>query len=207
MPTLETFLKEVHACRLCASHLPHEPRPVVRLHQKARLLITGQATGRRVHASGLPFSDPSGVRLRAWMKLTEEEFYDKEHIAFAPMGLCFPGHNPRGGDRPPVPQCAPLWHPEIQKHLTSVSLTLLVGSYAQRFYLPHEGTFSLTENVRHWRRFMPRFFPLPHPSWRNNAWLKKNPWFEKEVLPELQKHIHMILFRGREGPFRKEGAR
>ena len=183
---LEKLLAEIRACRHCAAQLPHAPRPVVRASSTARLAIVGQAPGTRVHASGVPFTDPSGDRLRDWMGVDADTFYDENLIAIAPMGFCFPGLNEKGGDLPPRRECAPLWQGALFKHLPSVEVVLLVGLYAQNFHLPGHVKSTLTETVRSWREYTPYYFPLPHPSWRNNAWLKRNAWFSQEVLPELR---------------------
>ncbi len=187
--TLDALLEDVRSCRVCAGSLPLGPRPVVRARESARLLIIGQAPGTRVHASGMPWDDASGDRLRAWMGLDRATFYDEERIAIVPMGLCYPGRDARGGDRPPRPECAPLWHERILGGLPGIRFTLLVGRYAQARYLPRAGRASLTETVAAWRDHLPGFMPLPHPSWRNTAWLKRNPWFAREVLPELRRRV------------------
>lgn len=190
---LNALLREVRACRRCEADLPLGPRPVLRAHPKARLLIVSQAPGTRVHETGIPFNDPSGDRLRAWLAVDRETFYDERRIALVPMGFCYPGRDQRGGDKPPRPECAPIWQPPIRAALPRVELTLLVGLYAQGFYLGEERHGSLTETVRAWRDYLPRFLPLPHPSWRNTAWLRKNPWFEAELLPELRTRVHALL--------------
>lgn len=159
----------------------------------ARLLIVSQAPGTKVHETGLPFNDPSGDRLRDWLAVDRETFYDAKRIALVPMGFCYPGRDERGGDKPPRPECAPLWQPQFRAALKKVELTLLVGLYAQGFYLGRRRSKSLTETVRAWQEHLPEFLPLPHPSWRNTAWLKKNPWFEKELLPELRERVHALL--------------
>jgi len=187
--SLEEALAAARACRQCAAHLPAGPRPVLRAAASARLLIVGQAPGTRVHASGIPWNDPSGDRLRLWLGLDRDIFYDETRIAILPAGLCFPGIDPRGGDRPPRPECAPLWHPRVRAHLPHVEMTLLVGLYAQKYYLGARRRGSLTETVRAWRDCLPAFLPTPHPSWRVNGWLKRNPWFEAEVLPEARRRV------------------
>lgn len=189
MDELETVLEEVRACTLCREHLPLGPRPVLRAQTSARLLIVGQAPGTRVHETGIPWNDASGDRLRAWLGLDRETFYDARRIAIVPMGFCYPGRDARGGDRPPRPECAPLWHPRLRPLLPAVELTLLVGSYAQAFYLGNRRPGRLTETVAAWRGFLPDFVPLPHPSWRNTAWLKRHPWFTEELLPELRQRV------------------
>jgi uracil-DNA glycosylase len=189
---LPALLRDIRKCRICAGVLPHEPRPVLRAEPTARLMICGQAPGTRVHASGVPFSDPSGVRLRQWLDMEPDTFYDASRVAIVPMGFCFPGLDAKGGDLPPRRECAPTWHARVRGHLPALGLTVLVGRYAQAFYLgPNTG--SLAETVRDWRRFLPQFFPLPHPSWRNNAWLKQNPWFDAEVVPALRQAVNSVL--------------
>ena len=187
------MLGDARACRVCAAELPLGPRPVVRARATARLLIVGQAPGTRVHESGVPFTDPSGDRLRAWLGIDREAFYDRNRIAIVPMGLCYPGRDSRGGDRPPRPECAPLWHPPLLALLPAVELTLLVGLYAQRRYLDARRRRNLTETVRAWADYGPSYLPLPHPSWRNTAWLKRNPWFEAELVPELRARVRALL--------------
>lgn len=189
---LPRLLEQVRACTLCAAHLSLGPRPVLRAARGARLLIIGQAPGTKVHATGIPWNDPSGDRLRAWMGITRDQFYDTSRIAIMPMGFCYPGRLPRGGDAPPRPECAPQWHGRILAQLPRVELVLLIGSYAQAHYLEDLRKSSLTDTVRHWRDYAPDYLPLPHPSFRNNLWLKQNPWFEQDVLPELQRRIAPI---------------
>lgn len=191
--SLGSLLAEARACRLCAAELPLGPRPVIRASRTARLMIVGQAPGTKVHETGIPFNDPSGDRLRDWLGIGRETFYDESRIAIVPMGFCYPGRDPRGGDRPPRRECAPLWQAPIRAALPAVELTLLVGLYAQAFYLESGRKGSLTETVRAWRDYLPAFLPLPHPSWRNTGWLKKNPWFEAEVLPELKRRTASLL--------------
>ncbi len=186
---LDVLLREVRACRICAGSLSLGPRPVVRAEASARLLIIGQAPGSRVHASGIPWDDASGDRLRTWMALDRPAFYDTRRVAIVPMGFCYPGRDANGGDRPPRPECAPQWHERILGELPSIQLTLLVGRYAQARYLPQAGRASMTETVAAWRDHLPAFIALPHPSWRNTAWLRRNSWFEREVVPELRRRI------------------
>ena len=200
---LETLLAEIRACRICRDEprgraLPHEPRPVVRARASARIAICGQAPGTRVHASGVPFTDPSGVRLRAWLGVDEAEFYDESRIAIVPMGFCFPGLSPQGADLPPRKECAPAWRERVFAHLRSVELVIAVGRPAQLWHLGKGAHASLTETVADWRRILertasPAVFPLPHPSWRNNAWLKRNPWFEAEAAPYLRSRVRLLL--------------
>jgi uracil-DNA glycosylase len=185
------LLADVRACTLCARHLPLGPRPIFQLHPSARVLIAGQAPGRKVHESGVPFSDASGERLRGWLGMSSETFYDARRIAILPMGFCFPGTG-ASGDLPPRPECAPAWREQILLRLKNLKLTLVIGRYAQAFHLPG-AKISLTETVQNWRNSWPSIVPLPHPSPRNNIWLKRNPWFEKELLPVLQAHIANLL--------------
>lgn len=192
-PELAGLVAAARACRVCAAHLPLGPRPVLRAASSARLLIVGQAPGTRVHETGIPWNDPSGERLRAWLAVDSETFYDETRIAIVPMGLCYPGRDARGGDKPPRPECAPLWHPPLRAALPKVELTLLVGQYAQAYYLGPRRRGSLTETVRAWRELLPDFLPLPHPSWRNTAWLKRHPWFAAELLPELRARVRTLL--------------
>ncbi|HKY02025.1 MAG TPA: uracil-DNA glycosylase family protein [Burkholderiales bacterium] len=183
---MKTLLEEVRACSLCAHELPHEPRPVLRsFSAQARVLIVGQAPGRKVHETGLPWNDPSGDLLREWLQIDRDRFYDGKRIAIIPAAFCYPGKG-SGGDLPPRPECAPTWHPRLQKHLPRVRLTLLIGAYAQAYYLGARRRGTLAATVRAWRDYMPNYFPLPHPSPRNRNWLKLNDWFEREVLPQLR---------------------
>lgn len=188
-------------CRICRDAptagpaLPHEPRPIFRLSASARILIASQAPGARAHASGVPFLDPSGTRLRAWMGVTDAEFYDTRRVAILPMGFCFPGYDSAGGDLPPRRECAPAWRTTALAAMPAVALILLVGSYAQRWHLAKR---PLTATVADWRAIlaapqMPRMLPMPHPSWRNNGWLKRNPWFEAEAVPALRGHVRRLL--------------
>ncbi len=192
-PDLDQLLRDARACRVCEADLPLGPRPVLRAGASARLMIIGQAPGTRVHETGIPWNDPSGERLRQWLDLDPERFYDQNKIAIVPMGFCYPGRDPRGGDKPPRPECAPLWHPPLRAALQRIGLTLLVGLYAQRHYLGPRRKASLTETVRAWRDYLPEQLPLPHPSWRNTAWLKRNPWFEAELVPDLQARVAALL--------------
>jgi uracil-DNA glycosylase len=193
MDELATVLAEARACTLCREHLPLGPRPVLRAEASARLLIVGQAPGTRVHETGIPWNDASGDRLRDWLGLDRETFYDSRRIAIVPMGFCYPGRDARGGDKPPRRECAPLWHPRLRPLLPAVGLTLLVGSHALAFYLGGRRPGGLTETVAAWRDFPPDFIPLPHPSWRNTAWLKRHPWFTEELLPELRRRVTALL--------------
>lgn len=183
------LLRQVRACRLCAEHLPLGPRPVLRMAASARLLIVGQAPGTKVHESGIPWNDRSGERLRQWLAMDRDTFYDESRIAIMPMGFCYPGVDNNGGDRPPRPECAPAWHQRLRAHLPDIGVTLLVGSYAQAHYLGARRKATMTETVRAWRDYGPEFVPLPHPSWRNTGWLKRNPWFETELIPALRRQV------------------
>ncbi|KQT58579.1 uracil-DNA glycosylase [Methylobacterium sp. Leaf456] len=193
----------LRACRICrdaprfGAPLPHEPRPVVQGSGSARLLIASQAPGNRAHRSGVPFSDPSGVRLRAWLGLSEAAFYDATKVAILPMGACFPGLDAKGGDRPPRRECAPAWRADLLAGLPQLDLILVIGQYAQAWHLGRNPG-GLTETVAGWRDVLaasmrPRILPLPHPSWRNNGWLRKNPWFEAELLPVLRAEVASAL--------------
>lgn len=184
---LSRLLAEVRACRHCAASLPLGPRPVLRAHPGARLLIVGQAPGTRVHETGIPWNDRSGDRLRDWLGLGREAFYDESRVAIVPMGFCYPGVDLRGGDNPPRPECAPLWHDRILARLPAIELVLLIGSYAQKRYLGKRRARTMTETVAAWREYLPRHLPLPHPSWRNTAWLRRHPWFVEELVPELRR--------------------
>jgi uracil-DNA glycosylase len=189
--TLDALLTDIRGCEVCAAHLPLGPRPVLQVHEDARVLIVGQAPGRRVHASGVPFQDPSGVRLREWMGVDEKIFYDPRHVAILPMGFCFPGSG-RSGDLPPRPECAPTWREAVLAEMTNVRLTLVLGRYAQAYHLGGKPR-SVTEAVGSWRDHWPDKLPLPHPSPRNQAWFKKNPWFEDDVLPVLRQRIREVV--------------
>jgi uracil-DNA glycosylase len=191
---LPTLLKEVRACTICAVHLAQGPRPVLQADAHARILIAGQAPGSKVHASGVPFDDASGERLRQWMGISREDFYDPKLIAILPMGFCYPGTG-RSGDLPPRRECALQWRARLLQALPRIELTLVIGQYAMAWHLPGEGTSNLTDTVRAWREHWPAVLPLPHPSPRNNIWLKANPWFTMEVVPALQGRVHSVLVR------------
>jgi uracil-DNA glycosylase len=208
--SLEALLDELRACRACIDHpkgkpLPHEPRPVIRVSTTARLAVVGQAPGTRVHQSGIPFTDPSGDRLRQWMGVTSEEFYDETRVAIIPMGFCFPGLDAHGGDLPPRKECAPLWRDRLFALLPQIELVLLIGLYAQRWHLPKGAAGPVSDMVRQGPDLVgaagePRVFPLPHPSWRNNHWIKSNPWFEADVLPCLKIEVSRALGRSGDAP-------
>lgn len=191
--SLTKLLREVRACQICSANLPLGPRPVLQMASTARLLIIGQAPGSKVHASGIPWSDPSGDRLRDWMQLEPSVFYDQKKVAILPMGFCYPGAGPNQGDLPPRPECAPLWHERLMKHLPNLQVTVLVGQYAQRYYLGSKRKGSMTETVAAFTAYGPRFFPLPHPSWRSIIWMRKHAWFEQNVVPELRKVVRKAI--------------
>lgn len=186
-------LARVRACTLCAPHLPLGPRPVLRGLPSARLLIVGQAPGTKVHESGIPWNDRSGDCFREWLAIDRETFYDEARIAIVPMGLCYPGRAPGGGDMPPRPECAPTWHPILRPLFPQLRLTLLVGLYAQAYYLGPRRQPTMTATVAAWRDYAPEILPLPHPSWRTIGWQRKNPWFHGELLPELRQRVHGVL--------------
>ena len=193
MPTrsLELTLEAISACDICAEHLPHGPRPVVQAGANAKIVIIGQAPGRRVHESGVPWNDPSGDTLRSWLGVTAEEFYEPDNIAIVPMGFCYPG-SASSGDKPPRKECAPAWHDELLGHLPDDRLTILIGNYAQARYLP-ERSATLSETVARWREFWPDRLVMPHPSPRNRHWLTKHPWFETETLPAVRERVDAAL--------------
>ena len=189
--TLDSLLAEVRACRMCADTLPLGPRPVIQISPAARILIASQAPGTKVHESGVPFSDASGDRLREWMGVSADEFYDERQVAILPMGLCYPGRLPGGGgDAPPRAECAPLWRDRLLAHLPDLRLTLLIGTYAQNNVL---GLGKMTERVMNFRDYLPAIFPLPHPSWRSRHWAAQNPWFDADVLPALRDSVRLAL--------------
>lgn len=190
------LFRAIRGCQLCSDRFAktstaHHPRPIVWLSATARILVAGQAPGARVHASGRPFTDPSGDRLRAWMGVSDEAFYDVSRVAILPTAFCFPGYNAKGADLPPPPICAKTWHERVMGTLPDVKLTLLIGGYAQKYHLGMRG--SVTEVVRNWRSAPVGVIPLPHPSWRNTGWIKKNPWFEAELVPQLRAQVRSLL--------------
>ena len=189
---LDVLVAEIGACRVCAHALPHEPNPIVWVHPEARILIVGQAPGRLVHETSIPWNDRSGDRLRAWMGLERDTFYARESIAVAAMGFCFPG-TVKGADLPPRKECAPLWRPRLLPLMKNVRLTLLVGGYAHKYHLGKAGKPSLSQTVAAWREYPAEIVPLPHPSWRNTGWLKRNPWFEAELVPVLRRRVIKAL--------------
>lgn len=191
MRSFESLISEVRACTVCAENLPLGPRPVIQLDSAAGLLIASQAPGRKVHETGLPFNDVSGDRLRAWLGISREQFYDAKNVAILPMGFCFPGTG-KSGDLPPRPECAPLWRQPLLSYLNNIQLTLVIGRYAQAYHLPNSGN-SVTEVVQAWKQSWPSIIPLPHPSPRNNLWLRRNPWFEEELIPALRRRVAEVL--------------
>lgn len=190
--TLKTLLTEIRACRECESQLPLGPRPILSAHRSSKIAIIGQAPGRLVHESGVPWNDPSGARLREWLGVTEADFYDATKFAIIPMGFCYPGTG-KSGDLPPRSECAQLWHDRLFSKIKNVQLTLVIGNYAQAYMLRETKKKTLTETVQSWKDYRPSIVPLPHPSPRNNIWLKKNPWLEKEILPYLRRRVKQLL--------------
>lgn len=191
---LQSYLTRIRACRLCEAEMWRPPNPIVRAHESATILIAGQAPGNLVDQTGIPFNDPSGKRLRDWMNVTDAEFYDEARIAIVPMGFCFPGYDKNGGDRPPIRRCAETWRAGLVERLPNLKVTLLIGAYAQRWHLGQRAEKTLTETVRNWRSYVDEgIFTTPHPSWRNTGWLKRNPWFEADVLPVLQDAVRSAL--------------
>ena len=190
--SLPILLAEIRACRACAAHLPEGPRPILVASTTARILIAGQAPGRRVHQSGVPWDDPSGDRLRDWLGIDRVLFYDERRVALVPMGFCYPGST-GAGDRPPRPECRDLWHDRLLPRLRNLRLRIVIGQYAQAYYLRDRGGGSLTKTVAAWRDFLPERIPLPHPSPRNAIWLRRNPWFEEELVPALRRAVRRAL--------------
>ncbi len=191
MSNLDALLQQIRACRVCEAYLPLGPKPVLRAAENARLMIVGQAPGRRVHETGIPWNDPSGDRLRLWLNMPRAAFYDEQRIAIIPTAFCYPGTGAHG-DLPPRPECAPLWHPQLCAQLPQLRLTLLVGSYAQAYYLGRRAKKTLGATVQAWQEYLPDFLPLPHPSPRNQRWFKLNPWFEQDVLPALRQRVDAL---------------
>lgn len=188
---MKALLHEIRKCTICADQLPHKPNPIVAFSNSSKLLIIGQAPGRRVHESSVPWDDPSGDQLRKWLNVDKESFYDTEKIALIPMGFCYPGHG-KSGDLPPRSECAPAWHQKIMSQLKKVELTLLIGQYAQKYYLGEKFKTNLTDTVKAYEEYLPNLLPMPHPSPRNRIWVRKNEWFEKEIIPFLQEKVALL---------------
>lgn len=189
---MDTLLRNIQACDVCKAHLALGPRPVVTAHPKAKIVIIGQAPGTKVHHSGIPWDDASGKQLRKWLAISNEDFYDEQKIAIIPMGFCYPGKG-KSGDLPPRPECATLWHQKLFTLMPNLELSILIGQYAQKYYLKEKAKKTLTETVSLYHEYLPTHFPLPHPSPRNRFWLTKNPWFEDQVVPVLQQKIKQVL--------------
>lgn len=189
---MKNLLKDIRQCTICEAHLPLRPRPIVSAHKDSKIVIIGQAPGLKVHTTGIPWDDPSGKQLRKWLDVTDELFYDETKIALVPMGFCYPGKG-KSGDLPPRPECAPQWHQKLLDQMPNLQLVILIGMYSQKYYLKEKAKRTLTETVAEYKTYLPNYFPLPHPSPRNRFWLTKNPWFEKEVIPELQEKVSQIL--------------
>ncbi|EAZ79693.1 uracil-DNA glycosylase family protein [Algoriphagus machipongonensis] len=192
MDKLYLLSSQARACLICAGKIPFEPKPVFRIHPKSKILVVGQAPGTKVQNTGIPWNDPSGEELRRWLDVGREEFYNEEIFGILPMGFCYPGKG-NSGDLPPRPECAPTWHPQFLKELPDLKLILLIGQYAQRYYLNGERKSNLTETVKAFKDYLPQYFPLVHPSPRNRLWQRKNPWFEKQVIPELRQHVFEVM--------------
>jgi len=189
---MEKLLNEIQSCTVCKAHLPLGPRPVVSAHPESRIAIVGQAPGSKVHQTGIPWDDPSGKQLRNWLGVSDADFYDERNFALIPMGFCYPGKG-KSGDLPPRPECAPLWHKPLFDQMPNLQLIILIGQYAQRHYLGDRMKRNLTETVRAYASYLPRYLVLPHPSPRNRFWLNRNPWFEDEIVSKLGNHIFQIL--------------
>ncbi|MBU3820519.1 uracil-DNA glycosylase family protein [Flavobacteriaceae bacterium XHP0103] len=189
---MDVLLNHIRNCTICEKHLPLGPRPVLSAHPNSKIVIVGQAPGTKVHASGIPWNDASGKQLRNWMQVSDVDFYDETKFSIIPMGFCYPGKG-KSGDLPPRPECAPQWHSLLFDQLPNIELVLLIGMYSQNYYLQDQAKKTLTETVKNYKEYLPKFLPLPHPSPRNRFWLTKNPWFEKEVVPELRKEVKRLV--------------
>lgn len=189
---MEELLKDIHKCTICKAHLPLGPRPVVTAHLESKIVIIGQAPGTKVHASGVPWDDQSGKKLRQWLNVTDDEFYETKNFAIIPMGFCYPG-KAKTGDLPPRPECAPEWHEQLLSKMPNVKLIILIGTYAQKYYLKDKAKKTLTETVGEYKSYLPQYFPIPHPSPTNRFWRAKNPWFEESIVPDIQQFIRRLL--------------
>ena len=189
---MKNLLNQISQCTICKKHLPLGPRPIVSAHPNAKIIIIGQAPGTSVHKTGIPWDDPSGKQLRKWLGVTDKVFYDETKIALMPMGFCYPGRG-KTGDLPPRPECAPQWHNLLLEQMPNIELVILIGMYAQKYYLKDKAKKTLTETVASYKDYLPKYLPLPHPSPRNRFWLTKNPWFDVEVLPELQNRVEKLI--------------
>ncbi|MDY7394752.1 uracil-DNA glycosylase family protein [Aureibaculum sp. 2210JD6-5] len=189
---MKNLLINIRKCDVCKAHLPLGPRPIVTASINSKIVIIGQAPGTKVHKTGIAWNDPSGIQLRKWLGVTDKTFYNTEKIAIMPMGFCYPGKG-KSGDLPPRPECAPLWHQQILEKMPNVELIVLIGMYAQKYYLKDKAKRTLTETVKNYKDYLPNYFVLPHPSPRNRFWLTKNPWFEESVLPVLKEKVKIIL--------------
>ncbi len=189
---MKKLLENIKSCRVCESYLPFLPRPIVQASATSKIVIIGQAPGRKVQESGIPWDDQSGKELRRWLQVTDEQFYNPELFALIPMGFCFPGSG-KSGDLPPRPECAPLWHPQLLQEMKEVKLIILIGQYAQKRYLKEQSSARITDNIKNYHQFLPLYLPLVHPSPRNKIWQKKNPWFEEEVIPVLRNIVKEVI--------------
>lgn len=190
--SFQILIKKAKACTICEKYLPQGPRPVFSIHPQSKILIVGQAPGTKVHATGIPWNDPSGNELRRWLDVDRDQFYDPKLFGIMPMGFCYPGRG-KGGDLPPRPECAPTWHQEMREHMPEVKLTLLIGQYALKYYLGKNRKSTLTETVKNYQEYLPNYLPLVHPSPRNLMWRRRNPWFEEEVVPYLRERVHELI--------------
>lgn len=189
---MDVLLNDIRQCKICLKHLPLGPRPIVTAHPESKIVIIGQAPGTKVHTSGVPWDDASGKQLRQWLNVFNDDFYNTKNFAIIPMGFCYPGKG-KTGDLPPRTECAPQWHDSLLQKMPNVELVILIGMYSQKYYLKKEAKRTLTETVANFKEYLPKYLPLPHPSPRNRFWLTKNPWFEKEIVPELQRIVKSLI--------------